>query len=400
MQDIARDTYLDRLISLRDKQLIKVITGVRRCGKSTLLRLFREYLLSQGVKEKQIISLNFEDYDLKELRNPDNLYAYVKSHLQPLKMNYLLFDEIQQVEHFEEVVDSLYQKENIDLYLTGSNAYMLSSEIATLLSGRYIEIKLFPLSFREVMSAAVPGGSLMQHYSDYVRYGSFPYILELRDTPVVASDYLESLYSTIVLKDIIQRRRFTDPMMLDSVIRFVFDNVGNILSTKSIADTMTSNGRKIDVKTVERFLDAMCESFIIYGARRYDIKGKQLLKTMGKYYAVDSGMRNVLLGSRRYDVGRVLENVVFLELRRRYKEVYIGKVDTLEVDFVAMDELGLNYIQVAETVRDKGTLDRELRPFRMINDAYPKLLLTLDEDPPMDFEGIRKLNVLDWLLQS
>ena len=232
-----------------------------------------------------------------------------------------------------------------------------------------------------------------------MRYGSFPYVQSLLDNPSLVADYLESLYNTIVLKDIMQRRRFTDPLMLDSIIRFMFDNIGNMVSSKSIADTLTSHGRKIDVKTVERYLDAMMDCFILYEAKRYDIKGKQLLKTLGKYYVVDSGMRNVLLGNRGYDVGRVLENVVFLELKRRYREVYIGKLDSLEVDFVAVDEGGITYYQVAETVREQSTLERELRPFTLIGDHYPKFLLTLDEDPPTHFDGIRKVNVLDWLVE-
>ena len=398
MQEIARIPYLEKLISLRDKDLIKVITGVRRCGKSTLLHLFRDYLLSDGVGESQIVYLNFEDYDNKPLRDPDSLYAYLKPTIQSGVPTYVLLDEIQQVVRFEEVIDSLYQKKGVDIYLTGSNAYMLSSEIATLLSGRYIEIKVYPFSFKEICGIPV-AESAARRYSDYVRYGSFPYVQSLLDNPSLVADYLESLYNTIVLKDIMQRRRFTDPLMLDSIIRFMFDNIGNMVSSKSIADTLTSNGRKIDVKTVERYLDAMMDCFILYEAKRYDIKGKQLLKTLGKYYVVDPGMRNVLLGNRGYDVGRVLENVVFLELKRRYREVYIGKLDSLEVDFVAVDEGGITYYQVAETVREQSTLERELRPFTLIGDHYPKFLLTLDEDPPTHFDGIRKVNVLDWLVE-
>lgn len=398
MELIERTEYLNKLIAFRDKQLVKVITGVRRCGKSTLMELFQNFLCETGIEKRQIIAVNLEDFDNYALRNPVQLHEYIKSRLVKDKKNYVFLDEIQHVEQFGDVVDSLFIRKEIDLYITGSNAYMLSSEIATYISGRYIEVAMLPLSFREYVQAVGGNGSLAEQYRDYVSSSSFPYALELRDVPGGLNDYLSGVYSTIVLKDVVSRKKIADPMMLESVIRFVFDNVGNLLSTKKIADTMTSDGRKIDVKTVERYLDALQESFVIYQAGRYQIKGKQYLKTLEKYYVVDIGLRRILLGSRAADVGHILENVVYLELLRRGYDVYVGKIEEYEVDFVAMDEKGIRYFQVAATVRDSETLKRELTPLQYINDNYPKLILTLDEDPEADYEGIRRINALQWML--
>lgn len=398
MKIIERKEYLDKLLALKDKQLIKIITGVRRCGKSTLLETFQECLLAQGVTQDQIIAVNLEDYDYFELRKPDKLYAYIKDRLAEGKRSYIFLDEIQHVENFPDVVDSLFIKKNIDIYLTGSNAYMLSSEIATLISGRYVEISMLPLSFKEYVSSIGDVSNLASKYNDYLSISSFPYALELRDTPKELNDYLNGIYSTIVLKDVVSRKKISDPMMLESVVRFVFENIGNLLSTKKIADTMTSDGRKIDVKTVEKYLEALRESFVIYRAKRYNIKGKQYLKSLDKYYVVDIGLRRMLLGAKSFDVGYILENIVYLELLRRGYGVYVGKWDDLEVDFVAMDEKGQTYFQVAATVRDEATLQRELLPLQHISNHYPKLILTLDEDPDADYEGIRRVNVLNWLM--
>ncbi|MFW5670510.1 MAG: ATP-binding protein, partial [Acetivibrio ethanolgignens] len=314
------------------------------------------------------------------------------------KMNYLFFDEIQHVENFPEVIDSLYIKKNIDIYMTGSNAYMLSSELATLISGRYVEISMLPLSFKEFLQGLGNENELQTKYKQYVQTSSFPYALALQNYPNELRDYLSGIYNTIVIKDVISRKGITDPMILESILQFLFDNMGNPLSTKKIADTMTSGGRKIDVKTVEKYLSALVEAYIVYQVKRYNIKGKQYLKTLDKYYVVDIGLRNMLLGSRSFDVGHVLENIVFLELKRRGFEVYIGKFDDLEVDFVAMNENGRTYYQVAATVRDQGTLKRELASLQKISDHYPKYILTLDEDPDADYEGIKRINVLSWLL--
>ena len=397
MKRIERASYLNKLIAFKDKNLIKVITGIRRCGKSTIMEIYRDWLKEQGVSTDQIVYLNFEDYDNFELRNPKNLYAYIKPLLIEDKMNYLFFDEIQHVQDFPDIINSLNLKPNVDIYITGSNAYMLSSEIATLLSGRYIEIAMQPLSFKEYVDGTCEYDNLQKAYNDYITRSSFPYTLELNTNSEV-SDYLTGLYNTIVVKDIMSRKRLPDVMMLESVIRFTADNIGNILSTKRIADIMTADGRKIDQKTVERYLNSLCETFFVYEAKRYNIKGKQLLKTLGKYYLVDIGLRRMLLGSRSFDAGRILENVVYLELLHRQKKVYVGKNDNLEVDFVAIDENNITYYQVAATVRDESTLKRELASLQQINDQYPKYILTLDDDPVADYDGIKRINALKWMM--
>lgn len=397
MKRIERASYLNKLIAFKDKNLIKVITGIRRCGKSTIMEIYRDWLKEQGVSIDQIVYLNFEDYDNFELRNPKNLYAYIKPLLIEDKMNYLFFDEIQHVQDFPDIINSLNLKPNVDIYITGSNAYMLSSEIATLLSGRYIEIAMQPLSFKEYVDGTCEYDNLQKAYNDYITRSSFPYTLELNTNSEV-SDYLTGLYNTIVVKDIMSRKRLPDVMMLESVIRFTADNIGNILSTKRIADIMTADGRKIDQKTVERYLNSLCETFFVYEAKRYNIKGKQLLKTLGKYYLVDIGLRRMLLGSRSFDAGRILENVVYLELLHRQKKVYVGKNDNLEVDFVAIDENNIAYYQVAATVRDESTLKRELASLQQINDQYPKYILTLDDDPVADYDGIKRINALKWMM--
>ncbi|CDD18935.1 MAG: ATP-binding protein [Prevotella sp.] len=397
MKRIERQTYLSKLIAFKDKNLIKVITGIRRCGKSTIMEIYRDWLLQHGVLQEQIVYLNFEDYDYYELRDPKNLYAYIKPLIQTDRMTYIFFDEIQHVKDFPDIINSLNLKSTVDLYITGSNAYMLSSEIATYLSGRYVEIAMLPLSFREYVDGIGGTANLSQAYMEYISKSSFPYTLDL-DSSSEISDYLNGVYNTIVVKDIMARKKLPDVMMLESVIRFVADNIGNILSTKRIADIMTADGRKIDQKTVERYLSALCETFFVYEAKRFNIKGKQLLKTLGKYYLVDIGLRRMLLGSRSFDAGRILENIVYLELLHRQKKVYIGKMDALEVDFVAMDEDGIVYYQVAATVRDEATLNRELASLQQINDQYPKYILTLDDDPTADYDGIKRINALQWLV--
>lgn len=395
---IQREEYLNKLIAFRDKQLIKIITGVRRCGKSTLLEIYRQWLKNQGVEENQIISINFEDMDYEELTDYRRLYAYIKERLADDKTTYIFLDEIHNVDNFPKVVDSLYIKKNVDMYITGSNAYMLSSETATLISGRYVQIQMLPLSFKEYMEGTGSMNDRGTKYTEYLQNSSFPYTLELQGQPEEIRDYLEGLYNTIVVKDIVSRKKISDPMMLKSVLKFVFDNIGSPLSSKRIADTMTSNGRKIDTKTVEKYLEALTESYIIYQAKRYNIKEKQHLKTLRKYYVVDIGLRFMLLGSRRMDAGHILENVIYLELLRRGYDVYVGKVDELEVDFVAENGKGTAYFQAALSVRDEKTLERELRPLRSIKDHYPKVLLTMDEDPEAHYDGIRRINARDWLL--
>ena len=395
---IQRKEYLKKLIAFRDKQLIKVVTGVRRCGKSTLLKMYQEWLREQGVEASRIISINFEDIDYEELTDYRKLYDYLKEHLNSERMTYIFLDEIQNVADFPKVVDSLYIKNNVDIYMTGSNAYMLSSEIATLISGRYVQIEMLPFSFKEYMESTGSMNDRGVKYTEYLENSSFPQTLELKGQPDEIRDYLEGLYNTIVVKDIVNRKKITDTMMLKSLLRFVFDNIGNPLSSKKIADTMTSAGRKNDVKTVEKYLEALTESYILYQAKRYNIKGKQYLKTLEKYYVVDVGLRFMLLGSKQMDAVHILENVVYLELLRRGYDVYVGKINEFEVDFVAQNSRGTSYFQVALTVRDEKTLQRELRPLQSIRDHYPKMILTLDEDPETQYDGIRRVNARDWLL--
>lgn len=398
MDRIERKEYLNKLIALKDKQLIKVITGVRRCGKSTIMEIFQDYLRSVGTPDNQILAVNLEDYDFYELRNPQKLYHYIKEHKIQGKKLYVFLDEVQNVEDFPDVVNSLFIKKDIDLYLTGSNAYMLSSEIATFISGRYVEIKMLPLSFKEYVDAIGGRNRLEESYRQYIELSSLPYALDLKDSPRELNDYLNGVYNTIVLKDVAARKKVNDLMMLESVVRFIFDNIGNYLSTKKIADAMTSDGRKIDTKTVEKYIAALLESFVLYRAGRYDVKGKQYLKTLEKYYVVDIGLRRILLGSKAMDVGHILENIVYLELIRRGYDVYVGKVNDLEIDFVVSNERGRVYFQVAATVRSEEVLRRELAPLQQLPDHYPKYILTLDNDPEADYEGIRRMNALEWLV--
>ena len=399
MERIERREYLSKLKRFRAKKLIKVITGVRRCGKSTLMEIYRDWLITQGVSSQRIVFINFEDYDYFSLRDPRNLYNYIKKLLSDTEMTYLFFDEIQHVKDFPDVINSLNLKPYTDIYLTGSNAYILSSELATLLSGRYVEIPMLPLSFREYVEAIGGQDNLQGSYNRYVTNSSFPYALEL-DSDEEVSDYLDAVYNTIVVKDIMARLKLQDVTMLESVIRFAADNIGNILSTKRIADLLTAGGRKIDQKTVEKYMHALCETFFLYEAKRYNIKGRQLLKSLSKYYLVDIGLRRMLLGSKGFDVGRALENEVYLELLHRHSQVYVGKNDQLEVDFVTMNADGLAYYQVAATVRDPATLERELASLRNIDDHYPKYLLTLDDDPDSDYDGILRINALKWMMNE
>lgn len=397
---IRRKEYFDKLLGYKDKKIMKVVTGVRRCGKSTLLKLFQDYLLEQGISEHQIIAINFEDYEFDDLKDPKKLYLYIKERIVPDTMTYLFLDEIQNVNEFQKVVDSFFIKDNIDIYMTGSNAYMLSGELATLLTGRYVKIEMLPLSFQEYVYANGNGTNIESLYREYIETSSFPYALNLDKNSGQICEYLSSIYDTIILKDVITRKKISDIMMLESVMRFLADNIGNQISTKKISDTMTSNGRSINVRTVESYVNALMESYVIYQAKRYDIKGKQYLKTLEKYYIVDIGLRNAMLGNSGRDTGHILENVIYLELLRRGYEVYIGKIDDVEVDFVAKDQNGLKYIQVSASVRDENTLTRELRPLQKIQDHYPKCILTLDMDPIADYEGIRRINALDFLLHK
>lgn len=396
---IKRETYLNKLISFKDKKLIKIITGIRRCGKSTLFQIFKDYLLENGIEKEQIISVNFEDADFENLLDRSVLYNYLKEKLISKKMNYIFLDEIQNVNEFQKVVDSLYLRDNVDIYMTGSNAYLLSGEIATLLSGRYVEIKMLPLSFSEYISYFSDKSDINRRYRDYLVNSSFPYALELRGDKVLINDYLRGIYNTVILKDIVARRNISDVFMLESVIRFMFDNVGSMVSIKKISDTMTSQGRKISTHTVENYLSALCDSYILNKVSRFDIKGKQYLKTGEKYYLTDIGLRYLLLGTKATDYGHILENIVYLELLRRGYEVFIGKVSQTEVDFIAVKSGNTEYYQVALSVTNPQTLERELRSLDLIADHNSKYLLTMDEVPEVSHKGIKQINAIDWLLK-
>lgn len=394
---IERAEYLEKLKKWKDKDLIKVITGIRRCGKSTIFDLFIDYLKSCGINDEHIISVNLESPEYK-FNDYMELYNYVNEKITDNDEYYVFLDEVQNVFEFQKAVDGLYIKKNVDVYITGSNAYLLSGELATLLSGRYIEIKVLPLSFKEYKDYLnVEGDEKL--YLKYVNNSSFPYALKL-DSEDEIDAYLDSIYNTIIVKDIVTRKKIADTNMLKSVTEFLFSSIGSAMSVKKIADTMTSKGRSISVHTVDSYLESLTESFIFNKVSRYDIKGKQYLETNEKYYATDVTMRYALLGRKNLDVGHILENVVYLELIRRGYKVYIGKVDDNEVDFVVENKDGRTYFQVAYTTRDENTLLRELTPLQKINDHYPKYILTMDLDPKTDYDGIVKMNVLDWLLDK
>ena len=396
---IERPEYINELKKFKDKNLIKVVTGIRRCGKSTILEMFKKYLIENGIEKEQIISINLEDLRYNFIRNYMDLYNYINENLIENKKNYVFIDEIQIIPNFQKVADSLYINKNIDLYITGSNANLLSSELATLLSGRYIEIKMLPLSFKEYKST-INTNDLEEVYKNYISLGSFPYTVELEEDEI--SRYLGGLYNDVIIKDVMIRKNISDETMLKSVANFALDNIGNLLSINSIANTLTSDGRAINVRTVERYLEGFTESFFLYKASRYDIKGKQYLKTGEKYYVSDLGLRYFMLGRKIGDRGHILENVVYLELLRRGYDVYIGKVDDFEVDFVAINSNGKQYIQVCETLKDNEnkTLTRELNSLQRISDNYAKTILTMDKIPLSNEEGIIVRNVLEWLLDK
>lgn len=393
---VKRKQYLDKLIKLKDKQVIKVVTGVRRCGKSTLLLQFQEYLRKEGVDGEQIIFLNLEKMENEPLLEYHALYDYITERLAPGRMTYIFLDEIQNVPGFEKAVDSLFAMEWTDIYITGSNARMLSGELATLLSGRYMEIQMLPLSFAEYYTLV--GGDRREAWNAYFVSGGFPYTAYIEEEDI-RRDYLQGIYHTVLLKDIVERKRIQDVTLLESVVRFLFDNVGNIVSSKKIADSLTSYGRKTTSATVENYIRALEESFILYKAGRYDVKGKQYLKSLEKYYLVDQGLRGLLSGSGGRDIGHVLENIVYLELLRRGYQVQVGKVGNQEIDFVAGKGSDRVYYQVAASILDEQTYQREIAPLKMVHDHYPKYIVTMDE-VPMGEDGIRQVNVVEFLLEE
>lgn len=399
---IERKEYLSELISLREKQIIKVVTGVRRCGKSTLFKLYQDYLLSTGVQPEQIISINLEDLDFEELLDYKKLYAYIKERLCKDKYTYIFLDEIQNCKDFEKAVDSLFIKENTDVYITGSNAYMLSGELATLLSGRYVTIDMLPLSFKEyVIANNESNKSTREHFADYLRFGSFPYLAAISKNEPIIESYIDGIYNTILVKDVAKHEGITDISLLESIVKVMASSIGSPVSTKKISDTINSAGRKTSVNSIDSYMKALCNAYIFYKVDRFDIKGRQHLKTLGKYYIVDTGIRNLLLSSGASDIGHLIENVAYFELVRRGYKVNIGKFSEKEVDFVAKNSNGLEYYQISASVLDETTLRRELSPLESIQDHFPKILLTLDEvSKSANYNGIRHLNLIDWLLNE
>ena len=409
---IDRKEYLDFLVKSKDRQIIKVVSGVRRCGKSTLFEIYKDFLLENGVEKNQIISINFEDMDYEELTDYKKLYEYIKSKMIGDKKNYIFLDEIQHVDKFEKVVDSLFIKENTDLYITGSNAYFMSSELATLLSGRYIELKMLPLSFKEYYQAKLEYEkleqkenrtlkTLIQYYNEYIVNSSFPYTLQLDSDLKNIHEYLSGIYNSVLLKDIVARLKISDVMRLESVVKYIFDNIGNLTSLSKIANTLTSMGRKTDAKTIEKYIRGLTDSLLVHEVSRYNIKGREFLSTLSKYYVADLGLRQMILGNRNIDMGHILENVIYLELLRRKGNVYVGQFDKNEIDFVVINSNEIEYYQVALTVLDENTLKRELDTFKNIKDNYPKYLITLDDVMVnTDYDGIKVVNALEWLLEE
>lgn len=403
MQLIPRKEYLDWLCCWQDKQIIKVVSGVRRCGKSTMFTLFKQNLLKRGVDEKQIISINFEAMEFEALRDYHTLYQYINDHLQQECKNYIFLDEVQHCTEYQKAVDSLFIKDNCDIYLTGSNAYFMSGELATVLSGRYVELKMLPLSFKEFVSSFAPENvdiSIQEKFNLYLNYGSFPFLARYNSFDSDAYNYLRDVYNTIILNDIVKRLKITDVNALDKVTKFIADNIGNIVSINKIANTLKSGGKSIDNKTVEKYLQGLVDSLFLYKAPRFNIKGKQLLTNLPKYYIVDIGMRNILIRNKESDIGHIIENLAYLELMRRGYDVYVGDIDKGEVDFVAIKNNQTEYYQISATTLNPDTLARELAPLQSVQDNYPKYLLTLDElFGEANYNGIQKKNLIKWLLE-
>jgi len=393
---IERKSYLDQLAMWREEEMIKVVTGVRRCGKSTLFELYIEQLKADGVSDDQIVFVNLEDEDFAELLDHTKLHEYVKARIVKGKWTYVFIDEIQNCPDYEKAISSLYLRKQVDIYITGSNAYMLSGELATKLTARYIEIDMLPLSFAE-HSQAVRTADRRERFYQFMNLGAFPYATRFVDNSLAHSQYLEGIYNTVLVKDVMTRKKLNDVTLVKSIASFLSSNVGSPVSAKKIADTLTSHGRPTGVATVDTYLEALTDSYLFYKVQRYDIKGKTHLKTECKYYICDTGLRNMILGTQGKDIGHQIENIVFLELLRRGYTVHIGKAGRgTEVDFVVVRDKQTMYIQVAATVLDASTLERELASLKQIKDNYPKLLITLD-DFAGDHEGIAQVNLIDWL---
>ena len=405
---VIRKAYLEQLKSWKDEMVVKVVTGIRRCGKSTLLMQYQDYLRENGVAENQIISINFEELEYEHLLDYRALYGYIKERLCADKMTYIFLDEIQKVPDFQKVVDSLYVKKNTDVYITGSNAYMLSGDLATLLTGRYVEISMLPLSFKEYLD--ITGGNPETAFADYMRNGALPYIAVMDKTQEKVDTYLEGIYNTVIVKDIEERqsrkesdpgkRKVNDIALLKSIARFLASSIGSPISIKSVTDYLISSGRRVSSNTVSDYMEALAESYVFYPAERFDVVGKQLLKSNKKWYMVDLGLRNHILPRRNYDLGFSIENIVFFELLNRGYQVNICKYENAEIDFVAQKQGVLTYFQVTADMTAQPTFDREMSSFYRMKDNYEKIVLTLDRFTLGNYEGVKVINVLDWLMDN
>lgn len=405
---INRPEYLGQLIQNKDVDLVKIVTGIRRCGKSSLLDLFHQYLTGAGVPDENILHMNLESLRYRYLADYLSFYEYVSGHIARDGRTYLIFDELQAVEHWEKAVESFRLDYDVDIYITGSNAYLLSAEFSTLLSGRYVEIRMLPLSFREFLDFYEFGSAVTmeEKFQKYLQFGGMPILREYRFNEARSIQALEGIYSTVVLRDVLQRNSQADQNMLQKIVLSLCSNIGSITSPNNIGnvlsaegDILNGRGRNIAGKTVDKYIAMLRSAFIFYSVSRYDVRGKQLLKTLGKNYIIDLGFRNMLLGYRDADRGHILENIVFLELLRRDYRVCIGKVGETEVDFVAEKPDDKLYIQVTESMLSQETRERELKPLRMIQDNYEKIVLSMDRNFITSYDGIKSLNLIDWLLR-
>lgn len=397
---VIREKYLKRMIDAKDTEFIKVITGVRRSGKSTLLLMFKDYLVHHHVKEENIIYINFESAMYDDIKNYKDLYQYIQKRIKDSKV-YLLLDEVQNVEAWEKAINSFKVDFDIDIYITGSNAYLLSSELSTLLSGRYIEIKVYPLSFKEyLVFNQYDNQNIEDKFYEYLRYGGLPAITLIKNNDELVLSYLNDIYNTIVKKDIIDRNNIKDSALLENIIKYLVTNIGSPISANKISDYLNSNKivEKSNHQTIDNYLNMLEKSFIMYKADRTDIRSKSLLKTLGKYYISDTGIRNIILGFRNIDEGHLLENVVYLELLRRGYRVNIGKTNDYEVNFVAENPNDIKYFQVTKTLLSDEVKEREIRSLESINDNYEKIILTMDKPISRDYNGIKVMNIIEWLL--
>lgn len=398
---INRELYMNKLIAYKDTEFIKIITGIRRCGKSSLLKLFMEKILEEN-KTANVIYMNFESFEFDDITNYKDMYNKIKEKINKKEKNYILLDEVQRIKEWEKAVNALTVDFNSDIYITGSNAYLLSSELSTFLSGRYIEIRILPLSFKEFLDFTKLEDNLTieDKFIEYVKFGGMPGIITFKNEENLYENAIKGIYNTVFMKDVVERNKLVDATLLEKILKFLMSNIGSLISSKKIADFLTSQGTKITHNTVLNYLKMLENAYIIYRVPRYDIKGKELLKTLEKYYIVDTGIRNIILGFRNSDFGHIIENIVYFELLRRGYEVTIGKTDSLEVDFIATNSNDKKYYQVTYTMIDESVKNRELNSLKNINDNYEKTVLTMDKLYNNTCEdGIKIKYLIDFLLE-